>query len=175
MVQLPLIQSPMSPVIQLIFKIIPLLIFVGCASVDSTPHAKVKSPLTKVYVGPFEKVWQSAQLVMAQYPMRVNNIDLGLIETDVITGESTFTAPEQENRRPGGYRYNIRLHLVKGRTQGQPSVKVSVKKSISLQRDFFSAEEDLPTDGLEETVILYRIQRELDISAALDKAHSASN
>jgi hypothetical protein len=47
---------------------------------------------------------------------------------------------------------------------------VNIAKLIERKRDFFSDPEILPSDGIEEKVIFYRMERELIIDEALKKA-----
>jgi hypothetical protein len=46
---------------------------------------------------------------------------------------------------------------------------VTVGKKIERQRDFFDDGQTLESDGWEENVILYRIERELAVDVALTK------
>jgi hypothetical protein len=48
-------------------------------------------------------------------------------------------------------------------------VKVTLTKKIEVKRDFFSEPKPLETDGLEEMVLFYRIERELIIEEAIKK------
>jgi hypothetical protein len=65
--------------------------------------------------------------------------------------------------------------LAKGKVEGREGIRVTINKNIEKKRDFFSEAEVLPTDGLEEKVIFYRMERELIIDEALKKAAKASN
>jgi hypothetical protein len=62
--------------------------------------------------------------------------------------------------------------MVRGQTlDGVASTEVSIEKRISLEKNFFAEGKRLPSDGLEEEGLLYRIDRELTIERALDKAY----
>jgi hypothetical protein len=62
------------------------------------------------------------------------------------------------------------FNFAKGKTEGRESTRVTVEKKIERLRDFFSEADPLPSDGLEEKVIFYRIEREIVIADALKKA-----
>ena len=55
------------------------------------------------------------------------------------------------------------------------ATKVTLTKDVTLQSDFFSDPKFLPSDGLEEKTILYRIGREIQIERALAKAQKKQN
>jgi len=109
---------------------------------------------------------------MNHYPIRVNNIETGALETEVIRGDTGWKQPHEARVTNPGLRYQILLKLVRGRTTGDSqSTEVSIEKRISLEKNFFAEGKRLPSDGLEEESILYRIDRELTIESALDRAY----
>lgn len=123
---------------------------------------------TRVYYSSYESVWRAAQLAL-KYPIAINNMDNGMLETDWVRALEGFAPPGQAKLPSSGIRYKITINMVKGRTSGRESVRVNLRKNIERQRDFFSEPEPMVTDGLEENVILYRIERELIIQDALKK------
>lgn len=141
----------------------------GCAyfvQPESNTNRLKKIKQGRIYFLPYEKVWRAAQLVI-KYPLLVSNMDTGQIETDYIKSIEGFKEPELKKDPPTGMRYKIRVTLVKGRTQGRESVKVTVFKLLENQKDFFSQPIALESDGLEEKVIYYRIDREIAIEEGI--------
>lgn len=122
----------------------------------------------RVYFGTYEAVWRAAQVAL-KYPIALNNMDNGILETDWIRALDGFMPPASKRTPSAGVRYRLQLTLVKGRINNRESVKVTIKKLLQRQSDFFSDAEPLPSDALEEKVILYRIERELIIFEALKK------
>jgi uncharacterized protein YceK len=147
----------------------------GCASLTSRQKSAdklVKKVATqKVFYYPYESVWRAAQLAL-KYPFAVNNMDSGLLETESIRGLDGWLAPEVNRDPSAGLKYKIMLNLVKGNVNSKETVRVTLTKKIEIQRDFFSESSQVPTDGLEESVIFYRIERELIIEEALKKVAS---
>ncbi len=142
---------------------------IGCATFeDEKPH--LKGPALKVMVGSYDEVWRAIQKSFSGYPIQVNNLDQGILETDVIKGAQVWAPPYEKSPRPANYHYVLNVRVVKGRSKGKESAQVMVVKHISLQRDFFSLDEEIPSDGLEEESLLYRIDRELQIERSLRKA-----
>ncbi|MBC7370005.1 MAG: hypothetical protein H7326_00465, partial [Bdellovibrionaceae bacterium] len=100
----------------------------------------------------------------------VENQDTGFLETEYIKGVDGFLAPEVAKTPSAGIRYKLVFNFAKGRTEGRESTRVTVEKKIERLRDFFSEPDLIPSDGLEEKVIFYRIEREIVIADALKKA-----
>lgn len=143
----------------------------GCGLLPKWEPEGETGPVSKVFKVKYDKAWDATQKVLAKYPIEVNNIDLGLLKTDTIKAYSVWRPPNAKELS-GGYRYKLTVRLIKGKHN---STKVTVSKEITLKKDFFANEKTLPTDGLEEKVILYRIHRELKIKRAIDKLQSKSN
>lgn len=155
-----------------------ILILMLAACVSSPPASKSKSlprPIyQKVFYFPYDNVWRAAQLAL-KYPISVNNMDHGVLETDSIKADDGFFAPGTERAPSSGIRYKISMILAKGKVEGREGIRVTINKNIEKKRDFFSEAEVLPTDGLEEKVIFYRMERELVIDEALKKAAKSAN
>ncbi len=149
------------------------LLLVSCLTPDSQLRDEF-SPITKVYHEDFEKVWRAAQISLQKYPLRVNNIEKGLLETDFIKGYDVWKPP-YISKSPTGLTYKLVLRTIKGKLGGQPAIKVVVFKKIKKQRDFFAEVEKMPSDGMEEKSIHYRISREIQIDNALENAEQSSN
>lgn len=125
----------------------------------------------KVFLYPYESVWRAAQLSV-KYPIAVNNMDSGQLETDWISATDGFASPTQKEDPSSGIRYKIILSMAKGKTKNKDSVRVNLQKKLERKRDFFSDSEAMESDGLEEKVIFYRIERELLIEDALKRAQA---
>lgn len=146
-----------------------LILAGGCATKTQRPEDVVrKQTKQKVFLAPYDEVWRAAHTVL-KYPIVNENQDTGLIETDYIKAQDGFTAPESQSPS-SGLRYKIVMIFAKGKSLGQESVRVTIDKKIEKLRDFFSDAEVIDTDGLEEKVLFYRIERELLISKGLRKA-----
>jgi hypothetical protein len=151
--------------------VVLLLGLSGCALFrENNGPPRSFTPREQLYYASFDNVWRCAQLALQNYPMRINNMDVGIIETDVLRGYKIWTPPYSPGIASGGLGYYLSLHLVKGTIDGRETIKVSVVKNLELHTDFFADPKKLASDGLEEKTILYRIGRELQIEKALEKA-----
>lgn len=151
-----------------------LALFPGCAIFGAKKPPTVLSR-QRVYFAPVADIERAMKQAMVKYPQRVDDPEAGIYETDWIKGDVRFKPAHQPVTYPDGYRYRLVVRLVKGKSTAKPAVKVVVSKQIELQRDFFSEPEAVPSDGLEETLVLYRIQRELSIEKAIKRAQEKSN
>ncbi len=162
----------------LIFKnwlLIPILAWMaaGCASLpETTAESSKGQSRQRIFLSPYDEVWRAAHTVL-KYPIVNENQDTGVIETEYIRAQDGFVAPEKPPAS-SGIRYKITMMFAKGRSQGQESVRVTIDKQIEKLKDFFSDAEPLPSDGLEEKVLFYRIEREILISKGLKKAAESS-
>lgn len=148
-----------------------VLLLTGCESFQSETRvhkAIEKSVYSRVYFASYESVWRAAQLAL-KYPISKNNMDTGNLETDWVRALEGFAAPGSNRIPSSGIRYKITLSMVKGFANNRESVRITLRKNLERQRDFFADPEPLLSDGFEEQVILYRIERELIIQDALRK------
>lgn len=143
-------------------------ILAACSSTTENEPTESVEPQEKIFRESFDDIWRAVQLAMATYPIKVNNQEAGVMETESIRGDNAWVSPGQKRQQSGGFRYKIIIRVVRGRTEkNAPAGRVTILKSGEIQRDFFSAYEKLPTDGLEELAIMYRIERELSIDKAM--------
>lgn len=148
----------------------------GCALFEDRKGPEVAfSPREKVFVASFDEVWRAANLVLQPYPLRVSNMDQGVLETDFIRGFKVWMPPFKPDSASSGQSYKLTLKIIKGGVSSRPAIRVSVLKDNSIQHDFFSDPKPMPSDGLEEKSLLYRIGREIQTERALAKAQKKQN
>ncbi len=136
---------------------------------DPFKDAYPKPPYEVFFNSDFQDVWRAAQISIAQYAIRVNDIDSGILETDSIKLDRGWQSPHKPPTPPGGRNYSIEVRIARGYSKNsrRPKIRVRVTKNLRVRRDFFSKVKELRTDGLEEMSILYRIGRELEIEDGL--------
>lgn len=117
----------------------------------------------------YDAVWRAAQIAL-RYPISINVMETGQLETDWVRMSDGFQAPGSDARPSAGTRFRIVALLVKGMVNDRPSVRVTLTKVVERQKDFFSEPERIESDGLEERLLMYRIQRELVIEEAIRRA-----
>lgn len=132
-------------------------------------------PRERVYTAGFEDVWKSVNLVLQPYPLRVSNMDQGLLETDVVRPGKVWSLPFKSASGGAGETYKLTVRVIKGSKGGDSATKVTVLKDKQLQVDFFSDPKAIPSDGFEEKALLYRVERELQVERALLRAQKKQN
>lgn len=154
----------------LIISFLFLFLNLGCSSLQSNIDENNQVFREYVFIGNYEKVWKACEKALGNYTLSNNSIDSGIIQTDWVRGDHVWTAPDSTKSPSSGMRERIIVYLTKGRTQRNSSVRVQIKKELELRKDFILEAEALKSDGLEEIVILYRIERELEIDKELAQA-----
>ena len=145
----------------------------GCSLFDKKPTANAdmaRFNKQKVFFAPYDSVWRAAHAVI-KYPIAQENQDTGIIETDYIKGVDGWLPPGTTKPPSSGIRYKLIFTFAKGTTDGRESTRVTIDKKMEILRDFFSDPEPIDSDGLEEKILFYRIERELVINEALKKAN----
>lgn len=145
----------------------------GCSLFDRGPdHGErliKRASRQRIYFAPLDQVWRAAHTAL-KYTIATENPDTGIIETEFIKGVDGWQAPDVKQDPSAGLRYKITIIMAKGKTDGRDSTRVTIDKRIEKLHDFFSDAEADESDGLEESVLFYRIERELLISDALKRA-----
>lgn len=145
----------------------------GCSLFDKKPSAHTrmnKISKQRVFYASADAVWRAAHSVV-KYPIAQENQDNGVMETEYIKGIDGWLAPGEQRQPSSGIRYKLVLTFAKGKAEGRESTRVTIDKRIEILRDFFSEPETMESDGLEEKIIFYRIERELIIAEALKRAN----
>lgn len=162
---------------RVLLSIFSLLFFSGCqTATEKLDSRKKQTSYSRVYFSSYEETDMALKQAMIRYPQRIDNTaEAGIFETDYVKGDLRFRAPGETTPHSPGYRYRILVRLVKGKAEEKNSTKVQLIKKPEVSRDFFSEPQPIPSDGLEEEVLLYRIGRELQINRALTKANDKRN
>jgi hypothetical protein len=156
-----------------VYLLVLVLFLWGCKIAPRKDEAlKPANPaVQKVFNYPFETVWRATQVAL-KYPIVINNMDNGQLETDWIRSADGFITPSVNNSNvpSAGVRYKIQILMVKGKIDSRESIRLTLLKKVQRQRDFFSEPDELESDGVEEKILIYRIEREIQIDEALKKA-----
>lgn len=163
----------LSHFFSLFFSILfTLFLSAGCSSLDS-PVTRAANEIKeqthqRVFFVEYNELWRAAQVVL-KYPMALNNIDEGILETEWIHGADGFL-PAHNKSATLDYRYKIRLLFAKGNFKSRSSVRVTILKTVETMKSFFSEGRPLASDGIEEMTLFYRMGREVAVAEAIKKA-----
>lgn len=135
-----------------------------------------QTPGERIFQASMGHVWRAIQLTLKDYPTQVSDLDQGIFETELIKGDKSWFPPHKKKPMfQSGRRYRILIQAIEISSGNRPATKVRIRKEITLQRDFFSSPESIPSDGLEEEAVLYRIGRELQLDQILEKIQNQSS
>lgn len=144
-------------------------LLIGCAALDKKAPQESYSA---VFQANYDELWRALQKSISRYPIRLNNADTGQLETDTIKPAQMWQPPHQKREISPGERYHIKVYATRGAASGKTeSVRLTIEKVMTIERDFFAGEQRKYSDGLEEKAILYRIQRELTMEQSLKNAY----
>lgn len=125
----------------------------------------------KIFYASYDEVWKAAHASI-KYTIASENQDFGVIETDFVKAIDGWLAPHLPKPPYPGSRYKLVLNFARGNTNGKESVRVTIDKRIEVFRSVISDTDTVGSDGLEEKMLFYRIEREIVIGQALRRAAS---
>lgn len=147
-----------------------LILLGGCASQTASDEAF----RTRIYEGSYDDVWLAALKTLNDYPLRVSNKDSGRIITETVNGPYnelvlTYPGPLEQPER---FRYSLKFSFAKlvSEKKNKPLVRVRVIKDLEQFQDFYTGWLGYPSDGIEERVLLYRIEQVLNMERTLTKS-----
>lgn len=151
---------------------VALLVMSACAS------KRPEEPFyTRLYTGNFDEVWIASLKALNDYPLKLSNKDAGKIQSEVVNGpynDLLFTYPEGIEL-PERFRYAVRLNFARLISEDdQPVVRVRVIKDLERFVDFYTGWTPFPSDGLEERVLLYRIEHLLKMEQTMSRQVGSS-
>lgn len=147
----------------------------GLLASRSTPNEILEqASQQKIFYASYDSVWRAAHAAIS-YTIASENQDYGVIETDYIKSVDGWLRPDQTRPEYKSARYKLILTFAKGTSGGRESTRVTIEKKIEIFRDFISEKKIVPSDGLEEQSIFYRIEREIVIAQALRRAAMQDN
>lgn len=165
------IQATLKPILKTAVAGAFLVLLCGCAS---TPTAE---PFyTRIFAGNYDQVWLSTLKALNDYPLKLSNKDTGRIETEVVNGpynELLFTNPELIEL-PERFRFSLKISFAKLQTtDDEPLTRVRIVKNLERFRDFYAGWAGANSDGLEEKILLYRVEHLLGIEKKIAELTSA--
>lgn len=126
---------------------------------------------SKVYDAEFNLTWQAVLDIMQKYDLAQKNQEIGLIKTrwKDNTQELNFQDSFSVGDAVKAAKFKLILNVVKGYKGEREVTKVTVFKRQMVEKDFLQGWKVVPTDGISEQAILYRISRLLAIELNLKK------
>ncbi len=147
-------------------------LFLICCSSSLEKEEIKKENRTAQFRYSFDDVWRATQITLQNYPIRINNTEQGIIETDWVREGEIWSLPNDKGNQ--AIKYALSIKVLKGEIQSRAATKVVVLKKRKKNKNFFESKSDIQGHQLEEISLLYRIKRELIIEHALNKLQQKS-
>ena len=150
----------------------PSLLLTSCNSYQQLHYlAKEFETPSRVFRANYGQTWQAALSVVKKYNLEVINQKSGLIKTrwHNNTLELNFADNFGGSDSIKSAKYKLILNITKGFREGREMAKVSIYKRQMVEQDFLQGWKSVPSYGITEKKILYRIQRILFIEGELKK------
>jgi len=141
-----------------------LSLLIATVSCNTAQESALAKSYERQYRASYEETWRAVQQSIISYPLKVNNMDVGQIQTTPIRGTTQFKPPHLSKVSGTGQRYSLTINVMKVSAR---LTKVTILKDTVVHRDFISQPEEKISDGLEESVLLYRIGREIEVEKIL--------
>jgi hypothetical protein len=162
---------------KLAFLLFLPMVFSGCGIFDPRPETPdqiiEKASHQKIFLAPYDQVWKVAHTAL-KYTIASENQDFGTIETDFVKSVDGWVPPYKKKPDYPGARYKLLFTFAKGETKNRESTRVTIEKKIEVFRNIISDTQAVASDGSEEKAIFYRMERELIIARAIEKANQAA-
>ena len=146
---------------------LPLKIFVFLFFLTSLScsHLEEDAANTKVFTASRSKIWEALIQVFSPYKLALSDEERGLIKTKPITGTNVWTPAHNEDKDTSGISYQLSAKLL----YDKPHATVTITKKITQKKGFLFESKKIPSNLMEEQLLLYRLGRELRIKNLIKK------
>jgi hypothetical protein len=158
---------------------ISILLFPGCASYEKFRQVTEELEIpSRVFKADFNQAWTAVIAVMRRFDISAQNQEAGFIKTRWMdnTLEVNFTDAFGSNEAVKAAKFKIVINVVKGFRSSREVSKITIYKRQLVEQDYLQGWKEVPTDGIMEKTLLYRIERLIAIDNKLkeiDKAKEA--
>lgn len=124
---------------------------------------------SKVYKVTYNQAWQAVSDVMKKYNLEKKDQSAGVIKTrwEDNTLELNFSDSFGTSDAIKGARFKLVINVIKGFRGSREVSKVTIFKRQLIEEDFLQGWKVVPSDGILEKTLLYRIDRILRIESKL--------
>jgi hypothetical protein len=141
--------------------ILILTLLSSCASYEKFKLVTEETEIPqKVYKAEFNQTWQAVIQLMKKYDIAMQNQESGYIKTRWMdnTLQVNFTDSFGDNDAVKAAKFMLVVNVAKGFSAGKEVSKVTIFKRQLVEQDFLQGWKEVPTDGIQEQVFLYRLE-----------------
>lgn len=168
----------MGYVIRRTFALVLLIALEACVSAKPPPRP-MDYPYSAIFLASYDDVWSAAVSVVESYTIVEASRESGVLKTDwanAFYNPALYKDPEKADRlEQVRFRVTMKLSKAVSSNTGETAVRVQVNKQLELYGNLVTGYQQVPTDGFEEQVILYRIQQRLRIKQAIQRERAKAS
>ena len=130
---------------------------------------------TRVYKADFNQTWTAVIQIMKRFDISYFNQEAGKVRTRWMdnTLQVNFTDSFGSSDAVKAAEFQLLVNVAEGYSYGRKVTKVTIYKRQRIEQDFLQGWKEVPTDGIQEKTLLYRIGVKVaneDKLKAIDKA-----
>lgn len=149
-----------------LFAIFFMFFISGCSSFEQFEYLtkEVEIP-SNVFKSTYTDTWTAVVATINKFDLELQNQESGSIKTKWIdnTVKLNFSDSFGGSDAVKAAKFKLIINVIKGFQNSQEVTKVTVYKRQLVNQDFLQGWKVIPSDQIEETTILYRIERALMI------------
>ncbi len=148
----------------------------GCSSYEQFRHITEEFEIpSKIFRADYTQTWQAVLQIMKKYDLETQNQESGIIKTRWIdnTISLNFSDSFGGNNLVKAAKFKVIVNVVKGYRGSKEVSKVTIYKRQLVEQDFLQGWKEIPSDGIFEKTLLYRLGRIIAIDKKLQKIDEA--
>ena len=137
-----------------------LLLFNSCASYEKYRQITEELEIpAEIYTADFNQTWQAVIQVMKRFDVAFSNQEAGKIKTRWMdnTLQINFTDSFGSTDKIKAAEFKLLVNVSEGFSYGRKVTKVTIYKRQRVENDFLQGWKEIPTDGIQEKTLLYRV------------------
>lgn len=146
-------------------KLILIILLASTFLVNCTSYEKYKRITqeleipARVYKADFNQTWAAVIQVMKRFDLAYTNQESGKIKTRWMdnTLQVNFTDSFGSSDAVKAAEFLLLVNVAEGFSYGRKVTKVTIYKKQRIEQDFLQGWKEVPTDGIQEKTLLYRI------------------
>jgi hypothetical protein len=143
-----------------LISITSLFFLISCSSYEKYKQITEELEIpAKIYKADFNQTWQAVIQVMKRFDVAFQNQEAGKIKTRWMdnTLQVNFTDSFGSNDKIKAAEFKLLINVAEGFSYGQKVTKVTIFKRQRVENDFLQGWKEVPTDGIQEKTLLYRV------------------
>ena len=155
-----------------------ILLIQSCASYEQFRYLSEEYEIpSQVFKTDFNQTWQAVIEVMKDHDLAISSQESGVIKTrwQDNTLSLNFADSFGSSDSVKAAKYKLIVNVTKGFRGNREVAKVTIYKRQMVENDFLQGWKTVPSDGITEKTILYRIERLLSIDDKLKKIEEAKS